>query len=213
MATKINRNISAKTIERLLLYRRILLTSQLQPTTFIYSHQLAKLSAVTPEQVRHDLMAIGYFGSAVHGYQVAKLLESISEFVDHQDTEKVALIGVGHLGRAILDYFRGRRPKIAITAAFDNDPQKIDRVIHGVRCYSMDKLESIIQQERIIVAILTIPADAAQKVAERLVSAGVRGILNYAPVNLNLSPDIYIENRDMLLAVEKVAFFARQNLK
>jgi redox-sensing transcriptional repressor len=208
---RINPQTSEKTIERLLLYRRILLNANFPPDAFIFSHQLAQLSAVTAAQVRHDLMAIGYFGSPVHGYQIEKLLNSISEFVDGHEIEKVALVGVGHLGRAVLDYARGRRPKLMITAAFDNDPDKIDRVIHGVRCYGMDQLSTIISQEKIIVAILTIPAQSAQEIAEQLVAAGIRGILNYAPINLNLPPNIYVENRDMLLAVEKVAYFARKS--
>lgn len=208
-----NEQISEKTVERLLLYRRILLNANLKPEAFIFSHQLAQLSNVTAAQVRHDLMVIGYYGSAVHGYQIGKLMESISEFVDNREVEKVAIVGLGHLGRAVLDYARGRRPKLMITAAFDNDPDKINRVIHGVRCYGMDQLTTIIQQEKIIVAILTIPAPSAQQVAENLVAAGVRGILNYAPINLQLPPDVYVENRDMLLAVEKVAYFARKSHK
>lgn len=203
--------IPEKTIERLLLYRRILINSGLNPNASIYSHQLAQLSSVTSAQVRRDLMSIGYFGSPVHGYEIGKLIDSIGEFVDDTEVQRVALIGLGHLGRAILDYFRGRRPKLTITAAFDIDPEKVNRVLHGVRCYSIDQLTEVIRQEQIKVAIIAIPESGAQEIADQLVQAGVSGILNYAPIKLNVPPEVYIENRDMLLAVEKVAFFARRS--
>lgn len=203
--------VSEKNIERLLLYRRILNSVSLENNENIYSHQLAILADSTPEQVRRDIMSIGYSGSSSKGYNINQLINSISEFVDSDDIQKVAIIGVGHLGRSVMDYFQGRRPKLKIAATFDNDPAKINRVLHGCRCYPVDKMVDVIKSEGINVAILSVPGSAAQDVAERLVEAGIKGILNYAPIKLKLPQDIYVENRDMLLAVEKVAFLARKN--
>jgi redox-sensing transcriptional repressor len=205
------KKVSTKTVERLLIYRRILLNLSAKDASHIFSHHLATLTGFTSAQIRRDLMAIGYFGSPARGYDREQLLSSISAFVDAPDKEGVAIVGLGHLGQAILTYFQGRRPKLEIVAVFDNDPQKINRVIHGCRCYHTNELEGKIQSERITVAIIAVPADEAQMIAERLVASGVRGVLNYAPVKLELPPEIYVDNRDMIMAVEKAAYFARES--
>ncbi len=205
--------ISEKTIERLILYRRILLGMQSTGAISLYSHQMAQLAGITPAQFRRDLMAIGYSGTPTRGYHIQELIKSLGEFIDATEEQSVILVGLGHLGRAIVDYFQGRRPNLKITAAFDNDPQKVNRVIHGCRCYHIDELESIISQHHVVAAILTVPAEEAQEIATRLVNAGIRGLLNYSPLKLHLPPDVYVENRDMILAVEKVAYFGRKSLK
>ena len=205
-------NVSEKNLERLLIYRRVLNRLLTDNVENIYSYQLAQMADATPEQVRRDIMSIGYSGSSSKGYNVNQLIESICELIDSEDIQKVAIVGVGHLGRSVLDYFEGRRQKLKIAATFDNDPAKINRVLHGNRCYSTGKMVKVIQSEGIDVAILSVPGSAAQEVADRLVEAGIKGILNYAPVKLKLPPNIYVEDRDMLLAVEKVAFLARKNL-
>lgn len=203
--------VSEKNIERLLLYRRILNGLAAENVENIYSHQLAVPADATPEQVRRDIMSIGYSGSSSKGYNVQQLISSISEFVDSADVQKVAIVGVGNLGRSVMDYIQGRRSKLKIAATFDNDPEKTNRVLHGCRCYPVDEMENVIRAEGIDVAILAVPAVAAQEVADRLLESGIKGILNYAPVKLSLPRHIYVENRDMLLAVEKVAYFARNN--
>jgi len=203
-------NASEKTIGRLSTYRRLLLRSTLAGQTSVYSYQIAALAAVTPAQVRRDLMAIGYSGSPNKGYRVAELVASIGEFLDNPLGENACLVGVGNLGRAILSYFTGRRPKLAIVAAFDIAENKVNRTIHGCRCYPLDDLATVAKRENIHVGIITTPADAAQGVAESLVEAGVRGILNFAPVSLRLPPGIYSGDIDMTTALEKVAYFARK---
>lgn len=205
--------VSEKNIERLLLYRRILNGLAAENVENIYSHHLAVSADATPEQVRRDIMSIGYSGSSSKGYNVRQLIGSISEFVDSTDVQKVAIVGVGNLGRSVMDYIQGRRSKLKIVATFDNDPAKTNRVLHGCRCYPVNEMINVIQTEGIDVAILAVPAVAAQEVADRLLESGIKGILNYAPVKLSLPQHIYIENRDMLLAVEKVAYFARNNSK
>lgn len=205
--------IPEKALERLILYRRILINQKSENTANLFSHQLANLAGVSSAQLRRDLMSIGYSGSPVRGYDINELIKSISEFVDAPEKQGVALVGVGHLGRAILDYFQGRRPKLEIVMAFDNNPQKVNRVVHGCRCYHTDQMHQLISENTIKVAIISVPVEEAQEVAEKLVHAGITGILNYSPVKLQLSPEIYIENRDMIMAVEKVAYFSRQLTK
>lgn len=205
--------IPEKTIERLILYRRLLLGLQGNGTNKIFSHQLAAMAGVTSAQLRKDMTPTGYYGSPVHGYDIKQLMDSISEIIDAPQMQNVALVGLGHLGRAVLDYFQGRRPKLQIIAAFDTDPGKINRVIHGCRCYHTDEMENVIKENNINVGILSVPVDEAQEIAERMVNAGIRGLLNYAPMRLSLPNDVYVENRDMIMAVEKAAYFARLSLK
>lgn len=179
---------------------------------YTFSHQLAGMAGVTAAQVRRDLMSIGYSGSTKRGYEVSELMQSIAEFLDAPNRQGVALVGVGNLGRAIMTFFAGRRPSLAIVAAFDNDPYKTGRVINGVRCYAMDDLEQVCQEQALEAAIIAVPAEGAQEVADRLIRAGVRGILNFAPTRLRVGPGIYVEDNDITTALEKVAYFARSGL-
>lgn len=203
--------IPDKTVERLSLYRW-LLQGRVDPGTVnLFSHQLASMACVTPAQVRRDLMAIGYTGSPNKGYRVKDLAASIGKVIDGEEPAKVALVGMGNLGRAIVSFLRGRRSALQISATFDIDEAKTGRTISGCMCYSQNLMESVIAETGITVAILTVPSEAAQSVAERLVGAGVRGILNYAPVPLRVPEWVYLENRDVTAALEKVAYFARKS--
>lgn len=198
-----------KTIERLILYRRFLMGLTNENKTHIFSHEVSALTGFSSAQIRRDLMVIGYSGSPIKGYDLKNLIESISEFIDAPEAQNVAIIGLGQLGRAIVNYFKGRRQKLEISAAFDKDPHKVGRVVNGCRCYHIDDLEKIIKENNIKITILAIPEAGSQEMAERLAKAGIKGILNYAPTKLFLPDNIFIENRDMIMAVEKVAFFAR----
>jgi redox-sensing transcriptional repressor len=204
------KHISEKTIGRLSLYRRLLYRSSLAGQNNVYSHQIAALSGSTPAQVRRDLMAIGYSGSPNRGYKVGELIKSIGDFLDDPEGMRVGLVGVGNLGRAILSYFSGRRPKLAIVAAFDVDPNKTNRIIHGCRTYATSDFPKVAKEENICVGIITTPADTAQATAEMLVNAGIRGILNFAPVCLKVPPEVFTADIDMTMTLEKVAYFARK---
>jgi len=205
--------ISGKTIGRLSLYRRCLLGLGEEGAGHVFSHELARLAGVTATQVRRDLMTVGCTGSPVRGYEVDRLISGISQVLDSKRGEAVSLVGLGNLGRAILDYLGGRRGKLRIAAAFDIDPAKVSRVVHNCRCYSMDELAEVIERQEIESAIVTVPAGAAQEVADRLVAAGIRGILNFAPVRLRVPAGVFVEDVDMAMALEKVAYFARPGVR
>jgi redox-sensing transcriptional repressor len=202
--------IPDKTIGRLSLYRRLLNRINVEGVRSIYSHQLAAMAGVTAAQVRRDIMSIGYSGNPNRGYEVAELIASIGSSLDDPEGQKAALVGVGNLGRAILTYFAGRRPKLSIVAAFDNDPKKYDRVIQGCRCFNIDRLSEVVKDMGITIGAVTVPANDAQRVADQLVRAGVSGILNYAPVRLRVPGAVYVEDIDMTMSLEKVAYFARK---
>jgi redox-sensing transcriptional repressor len=202
--------IPDKTIGRLSLYRRLLNRLHNEGMRYVYSHQLAILARVTPAQVRRDIMSIGYSGNPNRGYDVLELTESIGQSLDDPKGQNVALVGVGNLGRAILNYFSGRRPRLAIVAAFDNDEHKCERVIQGCRCYSIQQLSKVVKEQNISIGAVAVPAIEAQKVSDILVQAGIRGILNFAPVRLHVPANVYVEDFDMTTALEKVAYFARK---
>jgi redox-sensing transcriptional repressor len=201
--------VSERTIGRLSLYRRLLAGLLADGVQSVFSHQLARLACSTPAQVRRDLMTVGYRGSPVSGYDVPRLLESLRECLDAPGGQGVVLVGVGNLGKAILSYFRGRRPSLEIVAAFDNDPAKTGRIIHGCRCWPMERLGEVVREQKVRTAVITVPAADAQKVAEAAVEAGVGGLLNFAPVRLRVPPQIHVEDMDMSIALEKVAYFSR----
>lgn len=202
---------SNRTIGRLSLYRRLLKEVAGREDGYIFSHELAMLAGCTAAQVRRDVMAIGYTGSPARGYDIQGLIDSISRFLDPGEAVKIVLVGVGNLGRALLSYFGGRGPQFNIVAAFDSDPEKTNRVIHGCRCYPLDELSAVAKAEGIHEAIVAVPANAAQDVAARIVEAGVRGIVNFAPVRLWVPEGIYVENVDVTMTLERVVYFARQN--
>jgi redox-sensing transcriptional repressor len=177
----------------------------------VYSHELAAVAGVSAAQVRRDMMAVGANGSPTRGYNVEKLVECLSVELDDPEGSRAALVGVGNLGRAMLSFFQGRRPKLSIVAAFDREPYKVGRVVCGCRCYSMDEMSQVVIDKKITVGIIAVPSSAAQAVASELEDAGVRGILNFAPVALRISPETFSEDIDMTMALERVAYFAGRN--
>lgn len=203
--------ISEKTVSRLSLYRRLLTESVPRERHYVYSHELAAMVNVTPSQVRRDIMVTGCYGNPSRGYRKDELLQAIAQVVDANQVQNLGLVGIGKLGGALLGYFQGRRPNLRVVAAFDVNRDKVDRLYHGIPCYHLDRLEEVIRREGINTGIVTVPGSEAQAVAERMVVAGVTGILNFAPAPLQLPPNVYVEAIDMAVALEKVAFYARQN--
>ncbi len=205
--------IPDRTVERVILYRRRLRALHAAGQTRIYSHELAGVEGVTPAQVRRDLMTIGYTGSPAKGYDVAGLITKIDETLNPHQDEGVVLVGVGRLGKAFLAYFAGQANHLPVVAAFDVDQEMVGRLVHGCRCYGLDELETVLAQRSVRVAFLTVPGDAAQEVADRLVRAGIRGLVNLAPIRLRVPPDVYVEYLDITVSLEKVAFFARRDAR
>jgi redox-sensing transcriptional repressor len=214
MTTGANRpattRITLQTIGRLSLYRRLLLDLSAGGTRQIYSHQLASAAVSTPAQVRRDLMTIGFSGSPRRGYAVEDLIAAVNAVLARSVETSVALVGVGNLGRAMLAYFANRQPWVRFTAAFDRDPDKANRIIHGCRVYPIEQAEEIIGREGIRAAVIAVPASEAQRTADRLVLAGVRSFLNFAPVRLRLPAGSFVDDVDVTTALDRVAYYAHQ---
>ena len=201
--------VSRKTVSRMSRYRRLLQSLREGGVESIYSHQLARHAVVSAAQVRRDLMVIGYSGSPNKGYDVAACIESIGSFLDGPVQQEVALVGVGNLGHAVLSHFAHKSPSAAIVAAFDVDPALIGTQIHEVRCLDVSLMESLVRDLGIQIAVLTVPGEVAQEAAEKLVRAGVKSIISFAPTPLALPNDIFVEYMDITAALESAAYFAR----
>ena len=200
-----------KTIERLSQYRRALLISADNHKNHIYSHELAALLHITPVQVRRDIMLIGYSGTLRHGYEIKELINLIGNIIDSDEGQKACVIGSGNLGKAIISYFNGKRTKLTIVAAFDINPDKVNRVYAGVPCYHIDQMNKIIKSDNITMAVMTVPGSEAARVAESLVIAGIKGILNYTPTPVNVPENVYLQEYDMITSLEKIAYFVKKN--
>lgn len=199
-----------KTVERLSQYRRTLLIANATGKHHIFSHELAALLHITSVQVRRDIMLIGYSGTLRQGYDVKELIEIIGKIIDSKEGQKVAVIGIGNLGRAIIGYFSGKRTKLTVVAGFDLNPEKIDKAYAGVWCYHFDKLTEIIKKENITIAVLTVPASEAANVADLLVKAGIKGILNFTPKPINVPSNVHLEEYDIITSLEKLAYFVKK---
>ncbi len=204
------KKLPGKTVERLSKYRRALLFSFKGGKEHIFSHEIAELLHITPVQVRRDLMLIGYTGTLRKGYDIKELIDKIGHILDTEFGQKVAIVGMGNLGRAFIRYFSGKRTKLYIVVAFDVSPEKIETIHDGVPCYSTARMKEIVQRENVSIAILTVPAEETSAVANELIEAGVKGILNYTSKAINVPPHVYLEEYDMVTSLEKVAYFAKQ---
>jgi redox-sensing transcriptional repressor len=152
-------------------------------------------------------MQIGYTGTPARGYSVDDLLKRIDNVFRKKTDQKVVLAGAGNLGRAIVSYFRDRGPRLDIVAAFDNNPEKVGASISGCPCYHVDQLPRVVRQRKVTLGIVTVPAGAAQAIADRMLLSGIRGILNFAPVRLRVPSDAYCDDMDIIGKLEKIAFF------
>lgn len=203
--------LPGKTIERLSEYRRTLLECINEKRNFIFSHELAARLHITAVQVRRDLMLIGYASVQRKGYDVRELIDKIGTVIDSDESLNVAIIGFGNLGRAVAGYFKGKRSKLNLVASFDTDLQKVNKVISGVKCYPHEEMERMIRELDIRIAILAVPPDFAREIAGEVVKYGIKGILNFTTIPLNVPTWVYLEEYDMITSIEKVAYFVKEN--
>lgn len=201
--------VSRKTVSRMSRYRRLLAALHESGVESIYSHQLARHAVVSAAQVRRDLMVIGYSGSPNKGYDVEACIESIGSFLDGSERQEVVLVGVGNLGRAVLAHFAEKEASAAIVTAFDTDPALAGTVVHGCRCFDTSRMEGLVRDLGVEIAVLTVPSESAQHAAEALVRAGVKSIISFASVPLQLPNETFVEYMDITSALESAAYFAR----
>ncbi len=193
-------------VNRLSLYLRELQHLLRDGKATVSSSQLGKLLGFTDAQVRKDLAYFGHFGHPGVGYRCDELISAIREILGTDRQWTVAMIGVGNLGRALLGYKGFPSQGFRIVAAFDADQAKVGHILEGVPVRPLEDLEHTVRSEQVTLGVLAVPADAAQPVADRLVAAGVAGILNFAPVTLSLPAEISLVGVDLATELEQLCF-------
>ena len=200
------KKISESAVRRLSLYLRLLQEADAAGAETISSGELAERGGTTSAQVRKDLSLFGSFGKRGLGYSVAELLSRIRSILGLQMTWRVALVGAGKLGSALFSYRDFEARGFHIRAVFDSDPRKVGTQWGGLQIHADEEIDSLVRAEAIDMAIVAVPADAAQHVTDRLVKAGVRGILNCAPARLKVPRGIALKNVDVTLELEGLSF-------
>ena len=194
-------------IGRLPMYLRVLDHIESNGTHVTSSQEMGEHLGISPAQIRKDLSHFGEFGKQGTGYDVAYLRKQLQRILGLQQDWDVALIGSGAVGKAIVRYagFRGRGFRIA--AVFDNDDSQIGRKINDLIILHVNVLKSTIHQMGIRIAMITVPSEQAQKVADMLVEADVEAILNYAPVNLIVPPEVYVQHIDPVVGLQHMTYY------
>jgi redox-sensing transcriptional repressor len=202
--------IPRKTIYRLSIYLRCLARLRENGIGTVSSEALAKAAGVKSTQLRKDLACFGTFGTRGLGYDVAELSQKIADELGTSRLQPVILVGAGYLGLALLSYRGFEKEGFEIVAAFDAEPgRKREKEIKQPIC-GMDGLPSFVKKQNVKMAILTVPAAAAQEVANRLVQAGIAGILNFSPMMLSVPERVMVNNVNLAIELENLSYFTQE---
>ncbi|MDR3190333.1 MAG: redox-sensing transcriptional repressor Rex [Lactobacillaceae bacterium] len=199
--------IPRATAKRLPIYYRYLKLILESGKTRISSTELSEAVKFDAATIRRDFSYFGALGKRGYGYDVQSLLTFFSAVLKQDDLASVALVGVGNLGQALLNFNFHQNSNARISAAFDIDPTIINTIQSGVPVYDLKDMEAQIRDQRIGVAILTVPAEVAQALARRLEDAGIKGILNFTPLRLNVSSTVLVQNVDLTNELQTLLYF------
>ena len=195
------------TISRLFVYlREITELARLNIRT-ISSAELGERTNLSDAQVRKDFGYFGQFGVSGAGYDVNELKQALEKILGKNKAWNVAVVGVGHLGSALLSYSGFNKHGLNVIAAFDADSRKVGKKISDITVSSIDELPKVVANKKISIGILAIPAESAQEVAEKLISAGVECLLNFAPVSLNVPENVKVKDVDLSRELETLSYF------
>ena len=206
------KKISESTIRRLSLYLRALSMLEKEGYDTVSSKELAKREKLTPAQVRKDLSFFGSFGTRGLGYPVSQLKAEIGSILGVNRGWNVALIGVGNIGSALVSYKEFQRQGFRIVKLFDNDQRKIGSNHKGIIISDFRNLEQELKEAEIEIAVVAVPATVAQYIVDDVVAAGIKAILNFAPINLKVPDDVYLRNENMSMELEYLSFALVNNL-
>ncbi|KAA3630970.1 MAG: redox-sensing transcriptional repressor Rex [Calditrichaeota bacterium] len=209
--TNLKKRISESTIHRLSMYFRTLSLLEKEGFDTVSSKELAKREKLTPAQVRKDLSFFGSFGTRGLGYDVGELKGKIAEILGINRVWRIAVVGIGNIGSALVSYKEFTRQGFHIVKLFDNDQRKIGSNHKGITVSDIQNLEKEIRDANIEMVILTVPATVAQYMVDDVVRAGVKAILNFAPINLKVPPDVYLRNENMSMELEYLSFAIMNN--
>lgn len=194
-------------IKRLPVYLRVLEEAVAGEIQIISSAELAERTGFSPEQIRKDLAYFGAFGTRGVGYDTALLSRRISRILGLHQGVRAALAGAGHLGHALARYSLSRHKDVVIQAIFDVDRSKVDTEIMGIKVSHTDDMSAICRKHGIKIGIIAVPASEAQRTGEALAEAGIEAILNFAPAKLRLPPGVFVQNIDLTIELQSLAYY------
>jgi len=200
------RRIADSTVRRLSLYLRFLEESAQRGLVTISSDELARRGGTTSAQVRKDLSFFGSFGKRGLGYSVPELTSSLREILGLRHDWQVIIVGAGKIGTALAQYKGFRQRGFRVIAVYDRDPKKIGTKWDSLTVRDMDTIEQDVTKEKPDIAVLTTPAEEAQNVVNMLVRAGIRAVLNFAPIQLQVPPEVTLKNVNMAMELEGLSF-------
>lgn len=203
-----SRNISKSVIKRLPIYLRILDQLIRREVEMISSRELSNESGFTAEQIRKDLAYFGAFGTRGAGYNTMYLREKLLKIIGLDSITDTIVFGAGNLGTALTRYNLTKNPYINVVAAFDKNPQLIGKKIDNLEVLPIEKAPGVIRDYAIKVCLITVPAMAAQEVADLAVKHGVRAILNFAPVKLVVPEEIHVHNADLTIELQSLIYYS-----
>ncbi len=209
MATESSHEVPQVVIERLPQYLRALSRFLEEGTTVISSQQLGARLQVTPAQIRKDLSYFGRFGKQGRGYTILFLVEQLRHILGLDQTWKVAVVGVGRLGRAIISYPGFAPEGFHVVCAFDTDPALVGKLTDGLTVQAMSQMAAVLRREDVKIAIVAVPAAHAQGVVDQLVTCGIKSILCYAPVATQRPSDVHISYIDPVLALQSMTYYLK----
>jgi redox-sensing transcriptional repressor len=210
VAVPSRRRIPEATVARLPLYYRALLEVSDTDVGTVSSERLAELAGVNAAKVRKDLSYLGSYGTRGVGYEVEYLLHEISRELGLTEDWPVVIVGVGNLGAALANYRGFGARGFRVTALVDSDPEKIGRLIGSLVVEDLETLASVVEDRAIAIGIVATPAQVAQEVADRLVNAGVRSILNFAPSVITVPNHVSLRKVDLATELQILSFYQRR---
>ncbi|MGE7767763.1 redox-sensing transcriptional repressor Rex [Peribacillus sp. NPDC096540] len=201
--------IPQATAKRLPLYYRFLKNLHSSGKQRVSSAELSEAVKVDSATIRRDFSYFGALGKKGYGYNVNYLLSFFRKTLDQDELTKVALIGVGNLGTAFLNYNFLKNNNTKIEMAFEVSEDKVGKRIADVPIYHMDQIDTLLQENNITAAILTVPAQVAQTITDRLVKADIKGILNFTPARLTVPPSIRVHHIDLAVELQSLIYFLK----
>ena len=204
------KNIPSVTINRLSIYHRclekILETQNEEDLKIISSFKITEMTGINSAQIRKDLAYFGEFGKRGLGYPVIDLSRELKKILGLDKEWSVVIAGAGNLGKALVRYKGFQKKGFIIKGIFDNNPLKIGKKLGHIFIYDIKEIEKFIQTDKISIGIIVVPADLAQEVADKMVTGGIKAILNFAPIHIILPPEIKIHNVDLSTEFEGLTY-------
>jgi redox-sensing transcriptional repressor len=204
-----NKEIPDIVVGRLPLYLRTLQTMSVQGRQVTSSQELGEYLGISAAQIRKDLSQFGEFGKQGTGYNIQFLITQLSEILHVDRTWEMAVIGAGDIGHAVVRYQGFADRGFQVKMIFDSDPDKIGTQINGLKVEDAADLVPKIKKGGIKVAMLLVPAENAQEVTEKLIDAGVKAILNYAPIMLNVPAGVYVQHIDPAVHLQRMTYYLK----